>query len=241
MTSPWYLGAYGSLFLAGLAGSLHCLAMCGPILLAFREMRATGPRGDNPDGRERARLGATLLDALGYHAGRIWTYGFLGLVAGWAGVRLRHGAALFGWQRPLAAIAGLVVLLAGVAAFGALPGFRLPPSFASGCVAAVSRWPWLAALARGRQPLLLGAVMGLIPCGLVYAVLVIAASLPSPWHAALAMIAFGLGTLPALTALVAGSRVLPRALLARSPKVAALMLVVAGLVMIARSLMVGAH
>jgi sulfite exporter TauE/SafE len=231
---------YGSLFLAGLAGSLHCVAMCGPILFAFRELRDSAPK-TNELGTRATGLGATVLDALGYHAGRIWTYGALGLVAGWAGVQLRHGAALFGWQRPLAALAGLVVLAAGLAAFGALPGFRVPTSFANGCVAAASRWPWLAALVRGRQPLLLGAVMGLIPCGLVYAVLVIAAAMPTPWHAALAMIAFGLGTLPALTALVAGSRALPRALLAKSPKLAALMLVLAGLVMLARSLFVVAH
>ena len=239
MTSAWQWGTVGSLFVAGLAGSLHCLAMCGPLLLAFRQVRE-GPVRVGREVEER-RMGAALVDALGYHAGRIWTYGVLGLVAGWLGSQLRVGAATMGWQRPLGVAAGLFVLVAGLAAFGALPGFRLPSSFAGGCVAAVSRRPWLAALVRARQPLLLGAVMGLIPCGLVYAVLVVAAAMPTPWHSALAMVAFGVGTLPALTALVVGSLAIPRRWLAQSPRLAALLLGAAGIVMLARSLFVMAH
>ena len=84
---------------------------------------------------------------------------------------------------------------------------------------AISRRPWLVALVRARQPLgrfLLGAVMGLLPCGLVYAVLLLVMTLPSPLHSALGMLCFGAGTIPALTALMLGGGALPGWLRKRS-------------------------
>jgi len=77
----------GSLFLAGLAGSLHCMGMCGPIVVGFSNafervrLTATGRTIDSPPIR---RFWPTL-DMTFYHVGRIWTYSMLGLAAGWLG------------------------------------------------------------------------------------------------------------------------------------------------------------
>ena len=223
----------GSLFLTGLAGSLHCLAMCGPLLLAFSEAVVGGES-------RRPGVWRRTLDSLLYHGGRIWTYALLGFAAGWAGSQMRLGAAVVGWQRPLSIAAAAIIVLAGLAALGVLPGGRLGLSLPAGCVSTLQRWPWLAGLIRARQPVarfLLGAVMGLLPCGLVYAVLVVVMTLPSPLHSALGMLCFGAGTLPALTALVAGSGALPGWLRARSPRLAAVLLVGVGLLALARSLL----
>ena len=241
MTDSLQLALYGSLFLTGLAGSLHCLAMCGPLLLAFFGAD-TVAEGTATAGWSGARRRA--LDSLAYHGGRIWTYALLGLFAGWAGSRLRLGAAILGWQRPLAVVAALTILGAGLAALGVIPGVRLGLSLPAGCLGTLSRWPWLAALVRARRPLgrlLLGAVMGLLPCGLVYAVLVLVMTLPSPLASALGMVAFGAGTLPALTALVAGGGALPAWLRARSPRLAAALLVGVGLFALLRSLLMSPH
>jgi len=236
-------GVFLGLFLAGLAGSLHCLVMCGPILLVIDRLRWRGADGS----REKNSRGRALGRALGYHAGRIWTYGLLGLLAGAIGDRLEIGATMLGWQRPFAFLAGSLVLAAGLAAFGWLPKLalgkltlgKLSLDLPASCAAAIGRYPWLNALARGRQPLLLGAVMGLIPCGLVYAVLIVAATLPNPWQSALAMIVFGAGTVPALAVLIVGSRTVPRWLVAKSPSVAAATLTAAGLVILVRTLLAG--
>ena len=78
--------------LAGLAASLHCIGMCGPLLVAFSGAFTTG--GGNP-----------ALRLLPYHAGRIWTYGLLGLLAGRLGASAR--AVDLAWQRPVALALGV--------------------------------------------------------------------------------------------------------------------------------------
>lgn len=220
---------YSGLLVAGLAGSLHCLGMCGPIVLAF------GNLGD--DSRRGSRTLRAFGTSLGYHAGRIWTYGVLGLVAGFAGSQMRAASIGVGWQRPLGLVAGGLVLATGLAALGVLPGLSIDLGKTGGCLGALTRRPWLATLARG-QSLLLGAVMGLLPCGLVYGALIVTATLPTPWHSAIGMVIFGLGTVPALTGLVLSRSMVPRWILTRSSSLAGVLLVCAGLVMLVRSAMV---
>lgn len=217
------LGAlYVSLFVTGLAGSLHCVGMCGPILLGLqREMGAV--------------RGGAGFGFLYYHAGRLWTYGLLGFATAWAGSEL---AMRLGWQQPLAVLASLAVIACGAAALGWIPGLRFRLSAPAAC-AADPRWPWLAALVHEPRPsakLLLGAVMGLLPCGLVYAALAVAATLPGPVHGALAMLVFGAGTLPALSALLLAGRLWPRRLRFHGTRLAAAMLLGVGIFMLARAL-----
>ena len=80
--------------------------------------------------------------------------------------------------------------------------------------------------------------MGLLPCGLVYTVLLIAATLPTPLYSAAGMVCFGAGTLPALSAVVLAGRLAPRWLRLHGTRLAALMLVGIGLFMLARSLLI---
>ncbi len=225
---------FGSLFLTGLAGSLHCIGMCGPILLAFSQALSAGG----------ARPGFWRPDFFYYHAGRLWTYGLLGFLAGWAGFELREGSAYLGWQQVFSVVLAGLVIVSGVAALGVIPGLRLDLSL-PGCGMADTRagrpQGWLSTLLREPRHvarLLLGAVMGFLPCGLVYAMLLVVASLPSPLHSALGMVCFGAGTLPALTAVVLGSRAAPRWLRAHGTRIAAVLLIVMGLFMLARALLV---
>ncbi len=214
-----------SLFLAGLAGSLHCVGMCGPILLGLAQALGGGKPG-------------VQWGFLQYHAGRLWTYGMLGLLVGWAGAELRHGAGELGWQRPLAVFASACVIAYSSAALGLIPGLRLTLSAPAACLPGTQR-PWLATLLEEPRPgarLLLGAIMGLLPCGLVYAALLVAANLPNPLTSALGMLCFGLGTLPTLTMVVLGGRLLPLRLRAGGSRLAAGLLLAVGLFMMARSL-----
>jgi sulfite exporter TauE/SafE len=216
---------YGSLFLAGLAGSLHCLGMCGPILIAFSQTFRS-PRK---------------LDFLAYHVGRLWTYSLLGFLVGWAGWELRAGAGVLVSQRTIAVVASLLIIVAGVAASGLVPGWRLDSRLTGCALHATGQNHWLTALLHDPRlgaRLLLGAVMGLLPCGMVYAVLAMAATLPTPLHSAVAMLCFGLGTLPALSVLVLGTRRLPVWLRAHSLRLVAGWLVATGVFMLLRALLV---
>lgn len=231
MSTAGHGALLASLFLTGLAGSLHCVGMCGPILLGFSRVLGAG-------GRSR-------LDFVYYHAGRLWTYGLLGLLAGWAGSKLHEGSAVLGWQRPLSVLAAVLVIAGGAVALGWIPGLRLDLSPPGGCLPSTSGRSWLGALLndpRRIARLLLGAVMGLLPCGLVYAALLVAATLPNPLYSAAGMVLFGVGTLPALAAVVLGSWLAPRWLRAGGTRIAAGFLIGTGFFMLARALWVsGVH
>lgn len=211
------------LFLTGLAGSLHCVGMCGPLLIAFGNSSKKGWMG--------------WPGLLACHVGRLWTYALLGLLAGLAGAELRQHAELLGWQRPLAVLAGLGVILASLATIGGLPGTR--STTLTSCLAPAGGW--LGALRRDSNltsRLLLGALMGFLPCGLVYAALFLAATLPSPLASAFGMVCFGIGTLPTLTGTAWVGRLLPLGWRRHSPRLAAAVLLITGLVMLGRGLWV---
>ncbi len=197
--------ALAAMLLTGLAGSLHCIGMCGPILIGFSQaFRAAGPGG--------APQSAMRSDFFWYHLGRLWTYSMLGFLAGLAGEAVRRGAVGFGWQRPVAIGLGVVVLVMGVLMSGCVPRLRLD-RLASGCgFKQLNVRPWLGGLLKHRGAtarLILGAVMGLLPCGLIYAALIMATAMPTPAYAALSMLVFGLGTLPALSATLVAWRIVP--------------------------------
>ena len=177
----------GGALVAGLVGSPHCVAMCGPIVGGLIAPSCA-----------RGSTGANLW---GYHLGRLWTYGLLGLVGGIAGSRIQ-GLAL--GQRWVTGVFGACVLLIGLSLFrtgeSKQVGRLLQP-----LVERLSRASWWQRLASstGFLPrLLLGALLGLMPCGMVWAMLLPAAALPTPWLSALAMLAFGLGTVPVMSAVV---------------------------------------
>lgn len=237
------MATYGSLLLAGLAGSLHCVGMCGPILLGFD--RAFERVRLSVEGSPLGRSSVVLLEFGWYHLGRLWTYGLLGLAAGFAGEALRASGAWLGWQRPVAIGLAAAVILCGLLLCGVVPGVRLERVLgAEGGCRRWAGWRWFDVLVQGRGPgprLLLGAVMGLLPCGLVYAMLVAVAALPHPVYAAAGMITFGIGTLPSLSAVLLASRSLPAWIRSHGTTLAGLALIAAGVWMMGRTLAVSSQ
>lgn len=126
--------------------------------------------------------------------GRLTTYAGLGALAG------TFGAILPGPSWVAAAVSSVLLVWFAAALAGLVPEprFRLP---------GVSR---LAGRVNGRQGVgagfMLGLATGLLPCGLVYAALAIPMASGSAVAGALSMVAFGLGTVPALVAMSMGAR-----------------------------------
>jgi len=105
----------------------------------------------------------------------------------------------------------------------------------------LARQAWLGKLVHirgGVARLLLGAVMGLLPCGMVYAVLAIAAALPTPLHSATGMVVFGIGTLPSLTGVLLTHRLVPRRVRAAGTRLTAVVVILTGSWMMIRTLAV---
>jgi len=187
------------LLLAGAAGSaMHCVPMCGGFVLGQVADRVA--RLPATHLCEWRRIGAGVL--LPYHLGRLTTYAALGALAG-AGGGVLAGLPRFGWLS-----AALLLLAAALFLLHALR--RLAPAFASG-LAGLERAPpgWGRTIARISARIdrsragggyALGLVLGLLPCGFLYAALTAASATFSPLYGGLGMLAFGLGTAPALIA-----------------------------------------
>ena len=175
-------------FLAGLTGSVHCLVMCGGIAGALgmraRTMGLTAP--------------ITFLHSLTYQVGRLSSYALAGALVGSFGAILQAFLYWLPIALTLRLIAGLVLMLLGLQLM--LKWRLLQPLERLGA----NFWRQLAPLAGHasghgfRSALLLGAVWGWLPCGLIYSMLLLGALQGTAMHGALIMLAFGAGTLPAM-------------------------------------------
>jgi uncharacterized protein len=159
----------------GVVSSLHCAQMCGPIVLSY----SLGGRG-SPAAH------------LCYNGGRIATYAFLGALAGAAGQAMGLIGRMAGIQQTAAIVSGCLMVIAGVVMSGALPSRGLVRIGASSLFSRTvgrlltTSGPW--------SKLVLGLAMGFLPCGLLYAALLKAASTGSAASGAVSMAAFGAGT-----------------------------------------------
>lgn len=169
----------------GLATGLHCVGMCGGIVAAF-SARRTIPIAET--GRP---------SPLVFNTGRIATYAVLGAAAGALGGALPLMAGALPLQTILFVLANAALILAGLylAGAGRLLG-RL-----EGLAAPLWRrvQPAALRLMRLRAPYATfgaGMLWGLLPCAMVYGALAAATLAGGAASGALAMLAFGLGTLP---------------------------------------------
>ena len=177
--------ALSAALLAGLLGSAHCLGMCAGISGLFAvNSNIASLRNEVPF-------------ALTYNLGRVISYAVLGIiVAAFGGVIVKASPNIAGGIRLLS---GVVIILVG-----------LKVAFDIRVLNAIERmgatlWSRIAPAARSLVPVTslpralgLGLVWGWLPCGLVYSVLLIAATTANPIHGAMIMVAFGLGTMPAM-------------------------------------------
>ena len=185
--------------LAGLIGSTHCLAMCGGIATAL---------GSVPDRRSSAQ---TFI----YHCGRLASYATAGAIAGALGHAAGFALAAPSWSALLRLGTALIVIVIGLdisLGAGATTYWLRTPERWGGKLwrrLAPGRRVPLPAAPQARA-LVLGLLWGWLPGGLVYSVLLAAALAGGAAGGALTMVGFGLGTLPAMSALSYAGRWLPR-------------------------------
>lgn len=172
-----------SAFALGLAGSLHCIGMCGPIAIALPK----------PAGQSRT---AFWQGRLLYNLGRSLTYAAMGALFGLLGQSIH----MAGLQQGLSIACGILILL------------YLATRYLRWGKGSIDVWlvrlvaPLQQALAlrlgggtRGNL-FVIGLLNGLLPCGLVYVALAGATASGSVWGGALFMLLFGLGTTPLMLA-----------------------------------------
>jgi uncharacterized protein len=199
------------IFLGGLLGSAHCVGMCGGFALLI--------------GAPARRWTANLTRQFVYSCGRIFTYGAMGAAVGYGGLRLADGlGGLVNVQAVVAIVAGALLVAQGLVSAGvvghATRAFRLAFAAAPvGADASRQSGPAIGCLMgsmvgtflrdrRLRHVFLAGVLTGLLPCGLVYAYVALAASTKDLFGGMATMAAFGLGTVPLMILTGSGSTLL---------------------------------
>jgi sulfite exporter TauE/SafE len=206
----------GTVLVASLVGSLHCVGMCGPFVAFYA-------------GDDASRGTRRLLSHAAYSAGRLAAYEALGLAAGSVGAALDLAGSLAGFQRAAGVAAGTIMIGWGVLALLRLRGVRM-------LAARTGTAAWLQRAFRvvaDAPPVLragsVGLLSGLLPCGWLWAFLVAAAGTGSTVGGAAVMAAFWLGTVPALVAAGLGAQLLAAPLRRHVPAVTAVLLVALGI------------
>jgi sulfite exporter TauE/SafE len=198
-----------AVLLSSLAGSIHCLAMCGP-LVALHGVR-------------------TLRLALVHALGRLTTYALLGVAAGTLGKALDLAGELGHVQRIATLVAATVVLGWGLVQLATALGWRRRRSPSAASSTFTSQLVRIGTRRPSTRAWLVGVLTGLLPCGWLWAFVVAAAGTGSPWLGGLTMVAFWLGTVPAMTGALSIGAPIVDWLRQRMPVVTAAALVVLGL------------
>lgn len=199
----WLLA--GAVLSASLLGSMHCVGMCGPLAIW-----ASG----GGEKRERRQVWA----ASGmYHFGRLLTYAAAGALAGGIGSLVDFGGTALGVQLLAARIVGTLMILAGALQLWRIVAFQLnlttpsttkqlKPSLVTRLL--VRARPAIFRLPLPARGMLTGLLTAFLPCGWLYLFALVSAGTGNVWTGSLVMVAFWLGTVPALIALVASTQAL---------------------------------
>jgi len=180
------ISSYFAAFTMGLISTVHCVAMCGSVIGA---LTLSLPKEVKEDQWKMFPY------VLNYNVGRLISYAMAGLVVGF----LSSTFAVFNAHIVLQCLSVIVMVSMGLYLAGWFPKFAQVERIGGPI------WKLLQPIGQKFLPVksypqafLLGTVWGWLPCGLVYSGLAIAATTGDPIKAALVMLAFGAGTLPAV-------------------------------------------
>ncbi|BCG64578.1 MAG: hypothetical protein methR_P2362 [Methyloprofundus sp.] len=177
-------------FVIGLFSSLHCVAMCGSIIGTLSFSLKPEIRND------KSKMTAFILS---YNFGRIFSYMLAGLVIGLLESILTFPFGEEHSHRFLQIISALIITGAGFFIAGWFPNFAYIEKTGSRFWKTIEPYGRkLIPVTSLTQAFLFGMVWGWIPCGLVYTALALAATSGDILLSTLSMLAFGLGTLPAV-------------------------------------------
>ncbi len=175
-------------FLFGLLGSVHCVGMCGPLVTLYA---CALPRGTT----EELRVFILWQHVL-FHLGRATGFALLGALAGMLGAAV---AFKFDIEGQVGLAAGLFVMAVGLHFLGRGPGVGRIGRLVSGLARLPAfLWRGYRRVATSAGILGLGFVQALLPCPLLYVLVVTAASMRDAYDGFQLAVSFAVGTTPAL-------------------------------------------
>jgi sulfite exporter TauE/SafE/plastocyanin domain-containing protein len=177
----------------GLLTGFHCVTMCGSMVFSY-SVQNSAPKGS---------WFSRLTPQFAYQGSKLLSYVTVGLLLGAIGAAFNLGG-IRGWAT---IVAGLFMILVGLQLTGFFPQLRKlsfrPPKFLVRAIMKLRKRATAeeeAATEAMVTPILFGLLTGLMPCGPLIAAEIAAAGSGSPVNGAIAMLGFGLGTIPVMLA-----------------------------------------
>jgi hypothetical protein len=197
------------LFLMGLiGGATHCITMCGPFVIS--------------QGGDLKKLSDIAL--VPYHTGRIITYVGLTIVLySMVNIMAFYAPVKTIFIAPLLFLAGLLFIVNATPRFNVIfPWIRQ--------ITLPIPYKWTQKLfSKTQNRFVMGLILGFMPCGLVLGAMMIASSASSMTQAALSIVAFGVGTIPALILTAMGGQKLKEKFPKHAPAIRAGFMIWSGL------------
>jgi sulfite exporter TauE/SafE len=225
--------SFWSYLALGLATSVHCVAMCGGLVLTY------AVKGDS--GRT---LPERVKPHLAYQSAKILSYMVVALALGTLASLAGSTLDITGIRNWIMVLAGAYMVILGLAMTGAFPPLQWltprPPRFLVRALTR-NRRKAMAEISQGEAgtgtPIVFGLLTGLMPCAPLMAAQAGALSAPSPLGGAALMLAFGLGTAPLMLVFGLATSALSSAFKRRMLVVAAVVVVLFGVIILNRGAM----
>jgi hypothetical protein len=209
-------------FLMGLIGSVHCIGMCGPLVMALPI-----------SGQSNFQKWVSILL---YHFGKISSYTVLGILLGLFGTALPFNVV----QEHLSIVLGSIMLLYVLYVFVIKSKWAIP--FLQFNIVYSLIIKKMGSLFKSKSRVsfyLIGFLNGLLPCGMVYLALTSALATQSILQGAVIMAFFGLGTMPALIMVAIGGQYMGRVLRSKLQVLLPVFIFSMGIILILRGLSLG--
>ncbi len=208
-------------FLLGIAGSMHCVGMCGPIVFVLPVDRSNTPK--------------MLWQLFLYQLGRVLSYSVIGLLFGFVG----KGLYLAGFQQRISILMGVVMIVVVLVPARILNKYNFSkPVF--GLIQTVKKKMGIYLQRKSSKALFsLGIFNGFLPCGLVYMALLGSVATGSEIYGAFYMFLFGLGTIPMMVSIFFLGNVVNLSMRKKIQRFIPVFVVIIGLLFILRGLGLG--
>lgn len=212
MTSKLNGATYFILFIVGVLTSIHCVGMCGGIMLS---------QSINKDSKSKFD---SIKPALLYNGGRVLSYTIIGGIVGAIGSVLSLSPTM---QAGLQIFAGLFMIIMGLN----MSGYKIFRKLNIKLL-----WSACSVKNKPKTPFLVGVLNGLMPCGPLQTMQLYALGTGSAYKGALSMLLFSLGTVPLMFTFGALSGLLSKGFTKTILRFSGILVVVLGIIMGTRGL-----
>ncbi|MDX1827934.1 MAG: sulfite exporter TauE/SafE family protein [Lutibacter sp.] len=205
----------------GLAGSFHCIGMCGPIAFILPI--------------DKSSVAKTFIQTFLYHFGRLISYAIIGILFGFLG----KGLYLAGFQQNLSILMGVIMILTVIIPVRIFNKFN----FSKPLYKLIGKLKQNLALYLNKKSnkalFTIGFLNGFLPCGLVYMALIGAISTGNAFQGGLYMAVFGLGTIPMMSGAILLGNFINVSIRNKIQKIIPILVIIIGLLFILRGLGLG--